>query len=131
MLDQLFLIFDTEKFTVQTHFVTMADEQAAPVPAPENSLTATQSFYRILYNGNSTNMLNTKQVPIDFANIQDVFECVITMAQENIELPIAAIKKVRMSSVYTKKNTKKKWLTNPFFSAYRSTKREHIGTFSI
>lgn len=75
----------------------MADEQAAPVPATAltaNSLTATQSFYRILYNGNSTNKLNTKLEPLDFPNIQDVFECAITMAQENIELPIAAIKKV-------------------------------------
>lgn len=90
----IFLIFDTDIFTVQTHFLTMADEQVAAVPAPANNLTAIQSFYRILYNGDSTNKLNTKQKPVDFANIQDVFECAITMAQENIELPIAAIKKV-------------------------------------
>lgn len=90
----------------------MADEQVAPVAAPANSLTATQSFYRILYNGNSTNMLNTKQEPVDFANIQDVFECAITMAQVNIELPIAAIKKVCMSTACFSRIKIRKLLTN-------------------
>lgn len=73
----------------------MADNE--PAPAPDNGLTITETFYRILYNGNATNMLNTKFGPIDFATIPDLFECAIQMARESPELPIGAIKKVRFN----------------------------------